>query len=126
MVTIYGTSAGAASVLYHVLSPLSNGPSSKHDYHSCYTSDLLKYFCVNSGLFHRAISESGSMLNPWGADLSVGKYSQALADGFNCRSELSSELLACLRKKSARMIAGFRLRTNVSKVNKFTIEMIYF
>ncbi|XP_063223073.1 uncharacterized protein LOC134531309 [Bacillus rossius redtenbacheri] len=40
-VTIFGVSAGGASVHYHVLSPLSKG------------------------LFQRAISESGSALNPW-------------------------------------------------------------
>nr|CAD7449925.1 unnamed protein product [Timema bartmani] len=41
IVTIFGGSAGGASVHYQVLSPLS------------------------TGLFHRAISESGSALNPW-------------------------------------------------------------
>lgn len=41
LVTIFGCSAGAASVNYHILSPLSKG------------------------LFHRAIAQSGSTLNPW-------------------------------------------------------------
>ncbi|XP_075212150.1 juvenile hormone esterase-like [Lycorma delicatula] len=40
-VTIFGESAGSASVQYHTLSPLSRG------------------------LFHRIIMESGSVLNPW-------------------------------------------------------------
>lgn len=40
-VTISGTSAGSASVNYHILSPASRG------------------------LFHRAILQSGSVLNPW-------------------------------------------------------------
>ncbi|XP_071440640.1 esterase FE4 [Hetaerina americana] len=40
-VTIFGESAGGASVHYHVLSPMSKG------------------------LFHRAIAQSGSALNPW-------------------------------------------------------------
>ncbi|KAI7815370.1 carboxylesterase [Rhyzopertha dominica] len=41
LVTIFGQSAGAASVQYHMLSPMS------------------------VGLFHRAIAESGSVLCPW-------------------------------------------------------------
>lgn len=40
-VTIFGESAGAASVQFLMLSPMA------------------------AGLFHRAISESGSALNPW-------------------------------------------------------------
>ncbi|XP_046404430.1 esterase FE4-like [Ischnura elegans] len=40
-VTIFGESAGGASVHYHVLSPMSKG------------------------LFHRAIAQSGAALNPW-------------------------------------------------------------
>ncbi|PSN44753.1 hypothetical protein C0J52_10737 [Blattella germanica] len=40
-VTIFGQSSGAASVHYHLLSPLSNG------------------------LFHRAIAQSGCALDPW-------------------------------------------------------------
>lgn len=40
-VTIYGESAGAASVNYHLLSPASKG------------------------YFHKAIMQSGSVLNPW-------------------------------------------------------------
>lgn len=40
-VTIYGESAGSVSVNFHVISPLSKG------------------------LFHKAIMQSGSVLNPW-------------------------------------------------------------
>ncbi|XP_060518733.1 juvenile hormone esterase-like [Cylas formicarius] len=40
-VTIFGISAGGASVQFHIISPLSKG------------------------LFHKAISQSGSVLNPW-------------------------------------------------------------
>ncbi|KAJ8713352.1 hypothetical protein PYW07_013722 [Mythimna separata] len=43
-VTIFGISAGAVSVEYHMLSPLSKG------------------------LFHKAIMQSGSVLNPWAMD----------------------------------------------------------
>ena len=43
-VTIFGISAGAASVEYQILSPLSKG------------------------LFHKAIMQSGSVLNPWAMD----------------------------------------------------------
>lgn len=40
-ITIFGESAGSSSVEFHTLSPMSNG------------------------LFHRAIMQSGSVLNPW-------------------------------------------------------------
>ena len=43
LVTIFGESAGGASVTYHMQSELSKG------------------------LFHRGISESGTNLSPWGA-----------------------------------------------------------
>ncbi|CAH1638812.1 unnamed protein product [Spodoptera littoralis] len=45
-VTIFGIGAGAASVEYHVISPLS------------------------TGLFHKAIMQSGSVLNPWAIETS--------------------------------------------------------
>nr|CAD7457414.1 unnamed protein product [Timema tahoe] len=49
--TIFGESSGAASVEYFMLSP-----STSVNFIPC---------CVFTGLFQRAISQSGSVLNPW-------------------------------------------------------------
>nr|CAH0110476.1 unnamed protein product [Daphnia galeata] len=89
LVTIFGCSAGAASVHYHILSPHSKG------------------------LFHRAIAQSGSSLNSWALEKSVGSYTQKLGRYFNCQHSNSSELLTCLRKVSARKMAGFRRQIEI-------------
>uniref|UniRef100_A0A348G5Z4 Carboxylic ester hydrolase n=1 Tax=Odontomachus monticola TaxID=613454 RepID=A0A348G5Z4_ODOMO len=78
-VTIFGESAGGASVHYHMISPLSQG------------------------LFHRGISQSGTTHCPW-AFVQPGlanKKAKALAERLNCPTESSKELLACLRTKDA-------------------------
>ncbi|XP_046451732.1 venom carboxylesterase-6-like isoform X1 [Daphnia pulex] len=88
-VTIFGCSAGAASVHYHILSPHSKG------------------------LFHRAILQSGSSLNSWAIGKSVGSYTQQLGQYFNCPQSNSSALLTCLRKAPARKMAGFRRQIQI-------------
>ncbi|XP_032678420.1 venom carboxylesterase-6-like isoform X2 [Odontomachus brunneus] len=78
-VTIFGESAGGASVHYHMISPLSQG------------------------LFHRGISQSGTSHCPW-AFVKPGwakKKAKALAERLNCPTESSKELIACLRTKDA-------------------------
>nr|XP_012224497.1 PREDICTED: esterase FE4-like [Linepithema humile] len=79
IVTIVGQSAGSASVHYHMVSPLSKG------------------------LFHRAITQSGTFYNPW-ALMPLGSArtnAQILGSYLNCTTENSTELIACLRTKSA-------------------------
>ncbi|KZC14640.1 Venom carboxylesterase-6 [Dufourea novaeangliae] len=83
-VTIFGESAGGASVHYHMMSSLTRG------------------------LFHRAISQSGNGYCPW----AVGKPGSAkrnaikLADLLHCPSKDTKQLVACLRKKNANDIIG--------------------
>ncbi|XP_046452283.1 venom carboxylesterase-6-like [Daphnia pulex] len=91
-VTIFGESSGAASVQHHLLSPHSKG------------------------LFHRAIAQSGSALNPWSIEKSVGEYSRLLAKDLDCLSSNSSEVLSCLRNKPARELAIFRKKIEVFKI----------
>lgn len=73
-VTIFGESAGGMSVHFHILSPLSKG------------------------LFHGAISESGSALMPlfFRTD-SILSQAQRLAQAVGCPTENSEELVSCLR-----------------------------
>ncbi|XP_011689096.1 PREDICTED: venom carboxylesterase-6-like [Wasmannia auropunctata] len=83
-VTLFGESAGGASVHYHMVSPLS------------------------AGLFHRGISQSGNFYNPWTlASPGVAKMrAMTLGKNLGCNSENSKELIKCLQTKSAEEIIG--------------------
>ncbi|KAI9554675.1 hypothetical protein GHT06_019951 [Daphnia sinensis] len=84
LITIFGESAGGASVDFHVLSPYSKG------------------------LFHRAIIQSGTSTCPWALNPKIGEYTRMLGNHLNCPSGTSRKLLACLRTKKAEEIAGIR------------------
>lgn len=75
-VTLSGESAGAASVLHHMVLPRSQG------------------------LFHRAIAESGYAPPARETGPLRAASSRALADHIGCSAEQGSELLACLRNAS--------------------------
>nr|CAD7403628.1 unnamed protein product [Timema poppensis] len=81
-VTIFGESAGGASVHYHILSPLSQG------------------------LFHRGISQSGTALCSWtlAPNGSSKHQAQRLATLLNCPSSPSKALVDCLRRREAKDI----------------------
>ncbi|PSN42538.1 hypothetical protein C0J52_03840 [Blattella germanica] len=83
-VTIFGESAGGASVHYLMLSPTSKG------------------------LFHRAISQSGTALCSWSLAPHGSTTSKAkkLATLLGCPTQSSSALIDCLRKKEATEITG--------------------
>ncbi|XP_011149322.1 venom carboxylesterase-6-like [Harpegnathos saltator] len=83
-VTIFGESAGGASVHYHMMSPLSQG------------------------LFHRAISQSGTSHCPWTLTKPgfAKEKAKVLGERLNCPTGSSKELIACLRTKSATDITG--------------------
>ncbi|XP_049851783.1 esterase FE4-like [Schistocerca gregaria] len=72
-VTIFGESAGAASVHYHLLSPLSKG------------------------LFHKAIMQSGSALSMWAAADGIREKSFKLGELLGCHTDSSEELVQFLR-----------------------------
>ena len=84
-VTIFGESAGGASVTYHMQSKLSKG------------------------LFHRGISESGTLLAPWGAvahkDI-ARRRAEELGEKMSCPLENSNykEMINCLRQVPAQNI----------------------
>ncbi|EFX78588.1 hypothetical protein DAPPUDRAFT_53255 [Daphnia pulex] len=69
-VTIFGQSAGGASVEFQMLSPHSKG------------------------LFHKAIAQSGSTRCPWALQkTAVGEYTHSLANNLNCPSTSDSRQL---------------------------------
>lgn len=83
-VTIFGESAGGGSTHFHMLSPASKG------------------------LFHRAISQSGTSACAW-ALTPPGRpklLAEQVADVFNCPVQPSSELISCLRKQDAHKLYG--------------------
>ncbi|XP_046396536.1 juvenile hormone esterase-like [Ischnura elegans] len=91
LVTIYGYSAGAASVQYHMASPRS------------------------AGLFHRAISSSGSALSSWAITrdpMSLTRRQAKLLNCPNAENATSKQIVDCLTDKEAEEIANsyFRLR----------------
>ncbi|XP_049862978.1 venom carboxylesterase-6-like [Schistocerca gregaria] len=79
-VTIFGHDAGGASVHYHMLSSLSKG------------------------LFHAAISQSGTALCPWASSQEPTLYANKLGSLVGCSWTSTAELVQCLRKKEGRVI----------------------
>ncbi|XP_063991353.1 uncharacterized protein LOC135169897 [Diachasmimorpha longicaudata] len=81
-VTIAGESAGASAVHYLLLSPLAKG------------------------LFHRAISESGTAINSWSYSPPrfTRSHARRLARELGCSTETSQKILECLRTKNASTI----------------------
>lgn len=75
-VTIFGESAGGASVQYLLLSKLT------------------------TGLFHKAISQSGAAVNPWALQRKPKQIAIALGRLLGCDSDNDSELLQVIKKAS--------------------------
>ena len=86
-VTIFGESAGGASVHFQILSPRNS-----------------------AGIFHRAILQSGATSCPWSLQGNVGHYTKTLAEMVGCPTSSSEEILRCLRNKSAEEIVVSRAK----------------
>ncbi|XP_067007344.2 juvenile hormone esterase [Anabrus simplex] len=93
-VTIFGESAGAASVHLLTLSPMTQG------------------------LFKRAICQSGSALNPWAFKKSVRANVKILAEKAGCKDLETKALAACLREVSARKLAALSFFASISEEDK--------
>ncbi|PSN42556.1 Venom carboxylesterase-6 [Blattella germanica] len=83
-VTVFGESAGGASVQYLMISPASQG------------------------LFHRGISQSGTALVIWASapNGSTIHHTRKLATLLDCPVDNNNKLLSCLRSKDAKEIAS--------------------
>ncbi|XP_017783906.1 PREDICTED: venom carboxylesterase-6-like [Nicrophorus vespilloides] len=79
-ITIFGESAGGASVHFHVISSLSKG------------------------LFHAAISQSGTSVSPWSYMLPKEAYDfgRKLATILDCPTECSKAMIKCLQSFDAK------------------------
>lgn len=76
-VTLFGSGQGAAMAHYHVLSPASKG------------------------LFHNAISQSGTAISPWAFVREPIHQAKRFAEKVNCTHATKDELLKCLKEKKA-------------------------
>ncbi|XP_026763078.2 acetylcholinesterase-like [Galleria mellonella] len=84
-ITIFGESAGAASVSYHIISPISKG------------------------LFHRAIMQSGSSTSPWALQMEPLKVASQLAYQFGSNTTDPYEIYNLLMTKSAKQLLQARV-----------------
>jgi carboxylesterase type B len=58
------------------------------------------------GLFHRAISQSGNVLNAWLYSRYPKQQAKALAEKVSCPTESSQEMVKCLKNVNAKDIVS--------------------
>nr|AIW82257.1 juvenile hormone esterase [Diaphorina citri] len=95
-VTITGMSAGGASVHYQMLSPQAKG------------------------LFHRAISMSGTSLCPWTLAENLPEKTKIIANQLGCPVECNEKMVECLRSRPAALIADAVRLTQPFYYNPFS------
>lgn len=88
-VLLAGQSAGGASVHYHLLSPLSKG------------------------LFHRAVSFSGSALSPWAFMTKPKAQAMRLGTILGCPTNSTLALVNCLKSLDANTIVNAHTEIHV-------------
>lgn len=96
-VTIFGYSAGGASVTYHLMTKMSQG------------------------LFQRAIAQSGSALNPWAFAPKPLENAKILANALNCSTTDIKQMVTCLGSKDAKEIVKLQRQPFV----KWFVDPLY-
>ncbi|XP_069694786.1 carboxylic ester hydrolase-like [Periplaneta americana] len=103
-ITIFGEDAGGASVHYHMLSSASRDFSLTISISNLSWQPLERilflFLCVR-GLFHRAISQSGTAFCPWAMATNIVASENAIKLGkiLRCPTSYSIEFVNCLRRK---------------------------
>ncbi|KAB7501066.1 Venom carboxylesterase-6, partial [Armadillidium nasatum] len=83
-ITIFGESAGGASVNYQILSPGSKG--------------IMNIYIKTKDFFARAIMQSGTSICPWASNKDHRKFAIETGHQFNCSIEIGSEkYLECMQ-----------------------------
>nr|ARN17877.1 carboxylesterase 10 [Cephus cinctus] len=101
LVTIFGNSAGAGAVQYHMISPLSRG------------------------LFSRAIAESGPILSTWAISYNSTAYSFALGKLLGIHTTDSTELVNGLLEVDSESIVATAIRLASDKDNMAGLNFIF-
>ncbi|KPI95949.1 Esterase B1 [Papilio xuthus] len=100
-ITIFGESAGGASVSFHLISPMSKG------------------------LFKRAISQSGNSTCPWAMTSMVKERSLQLAKDLGCDSKDEKEVYEFLKAQPVEALVDKRIKLTYAEANKES-AFIYF
>lgn len=123
-VTIFGNSAGGASVTYQLASSSSEGSiriSMNFLQFKHYTTE----FYVSTGLFHKAIVQSGAYYNPWAQPEHKGvpaKRARKVAQLVGCNPEENwQNILRCLRTKKASDVVATLYDLYVSFSNAYSM-----
>lgn len=103
-ITIFGISAGGASVHYHYLSPMSAGLfKSKRLFFFLLIFSLSKSF--NFIFYIGGISISGVAFCPWAQTKHAAEKAKKLGALMKCRTDDMKKMIDCLRSRPARIIA---------------------
>lgn len=120
-VTLFGMSSGAASVQFHMISPMSQGNimlycnynaifySVKSTLYSCVVKICQYITCSSSyslGLFKNAITQSGSVLNTWSMTYNPKEMAFKLGEQLGIKTTDSKELMDKLKEISAKDIVA--------------------
>lgn len=63
---------------------------------------LTRTWTLSSGLFHRAIAQSGTAISSWSVNYQPLKYTKILARKVGCTYTETADLVDCLRRKNFR------------------------
>ncbi|XP_063366710.1 acetylcholinesterase-like [Cydia amplana] len=84
-VTIFGESAGSASVSYHLISPMSKG------------------------LFHKAVMQSGTAMSPWSFQFEPLQIAKSYVQQFGYTTDNTNEIYKALMTKSSQQLMKTRV-----------------
>lgn len=89
-------------------------------------SKILITFFPTPGLFHRAISQSGCVLNTWLYSRYPKEQAKSLAQRVNCPIDSSASMVKCLKEVDAREIVRTHIEMTVhfpeSSMKQFSIN----
>jgi len=103
--------------------------------HACLPVNTDKYSALGShtlpssiGLFHRAISQSGCVLNSWLYARYPKQQAQSLAKKVNCPTQSSQEMVKCLKNVNAKDIVSTHreMRVQLRKHSRLTLVCMLF